>query len=302
MDFEYGDDDPWPAFADGAGGTLALIDVNSTPPGQYGNPARWTAGPATPGKANSIEGDLNGDGEITADDIDFLCAGIRRGDTYFDLNGDGQLGRADLDFFVQDVLHTTIGDANVDGVFNSTDFVIVFQVGEYEDGIAGNSTWGDGDWTCDGDFTSSDLVAALQAGGYVAEAGLPAVSSEQAARSEVPCLTCSPPLPLAGEGRGEGLRTSGTSAPAPDPPLPMRSCSLTPPSLWEGREASVSEHSRGGLFGQKDVDHRAGPPRRLVPRLRPSQREGEVHKRLLFAYSKTARPPMGESGQERQTS
>ena len=79
LDFEYGDHDPWPELADGAGGTLALIDVQNTPPDQYGNPARWTAGPATPGQANIIAGDLNGDGHVTADDIDFLCAAIHRG-------------------------------------------------------------------------------------------------------------------------------------------------------------------------------------------------------------------------------
>jgi hypothetical protein len=59
------------------------------------------------------------------------------------------------------------GDANIDGVFNSGDLVHVFQVGEYEDAIAGNSTWSDGDWTNDNEFDSSDLVAAFQQGNYV---------------------------------------------------------------------------------------------------------------------------------------
>jgi hypothetical protein len=62
------------------------------------------------------------------------------------------------------------GDANIDGVFNSGDLVHVFQVGEYEDTIAGNSTWSDGDWTNDNDFNSSDLVAAFQDGKYMAAA------------------------------------------------------------------------------------------------------------------------------------
>jgi hypothetical protein len=59
------------------------------------------------------------------------------------------------------------GDVNIDGVFNSGDLVHVFQVGEYEDAIAGNSTWSDGDWTNDNEFDSSDLVAAFQQGNYV---------------------------------------------------------------------------------------------------------------------------------------
>ena len=57
------------------------------------------------------------------------------------------------------------GDANGDGLFNSADMVQVFQTGEYEDDIAGNSTFAEGDWNGDGDFTSSDMVMAFQAGG-----------------------------------------------------------------------------------------------------------------------------------------
>jgi hypothetical protein len=53
--------------------------------------------------------------------------------------------------------------------------VHVFQVGEYEDAIAGNSTWSDGDWTNDNEFDSSDLVAAFQDGHYV-EAASPNVT------------------------------------------------------------------------------------------------------------------------------
>ena len=62
------------------------------------------------------------------------------------------------------------GDSNHDGIFNSSDLVLVFQAGEYEDGIAANSTFEEGDWDGDGDFTTSDLVFAFQAGTYVAAA------------------------------------------------------------------------------------------------------------------------------------
>lgn len=58
------------------------------------------------------------------------------------------------------------GDANRDGVFDSSDLVAVFQIGEYDDGIAKNSTWGDGDWNGDGEFDSADLVVAFQSGQY----------------------------------------------------------------------------------------------------------------------------------------
>lgn len=61
-----------------------------------------------------------------------------------------------------------IGDVNHDGVFNSSDFVLLFQNGEYEDGIPGNSTFDEGDWNGDGDFTTADFVVAFQAGTYQA--------------------------------------------------------------------------------------------------------------------------------------
>jgi hypothetical protein len=58
------------------------------------------------------------------------------------------------------------GDANRDGVFNSSDLVQVFQAGEYEDGIQKNSTWEEGDWNGDSEFDTSDLVLAFQTGRY----------------------------------------------------------------------------------------------------------------------------------------
>jgi hypothetical protein len=55
-------------------------------------------------------------------------------------------------------------------VFDSGDLVTVFVAGEYEDGIAGNSTFAEGDWNGDGEFDTGDLVDAFQRGHYVAGA------------------------------------------------------------------------------------------------------------------------------------
>jgi hypothetical protein len=111
-------------------------------------------------------GDLNADGQVTAADMDLVCAAIMAQDTSFDLTADGKIDLDDATFAVQVLMKTNFGDANFDGVFGSSDLVLVLQVGEYEDGIAGNSTWADGDWNCDGEFNSADLVFALQMGGY----------------------------------------------------------------------------------------------------------------------------------------
>ena len=91
----------------------------------------------------------------------------------------GQLNIADLDgdddldvvgSFSADVItwyeNRVMGDAKNDGIFNSADLVKIFQAGEYEDGIQGNSIFDEGDFDGDGDFTTSDLVHVFQAGTF----------------------------------------------------------------------------------------------------------------------------------------
>lgn len=70
------------------------------------------------------------------------------------------------------------GDSNRDGVFDSSDLLLVFQAGEYEDDIDGNSTFEEGDWNGDGDFSSSDFVIAFMEGNYRGgDLAIPAVAS-----------------------------------------------------------------------------------------------------------------------------
>ncbi len=113
-------------------------------------------------------GDFDGNGVLDADDIDLLASEVRRQTNLssFDLNGDALVDSNDLRTFVDDLRQTYFGDANLDGEFNSSDLVAVFEAGEYEDDLAGNSGWATGDWTGDAEFSSSDLVAAFQGGGY----------------------------------------------------------------------------------------------------------------------------------------
>jgi hypothetical protein len=86
-----------------------------------------------------------------------------------DLDGDGDLdvlsasyGDHRIAWYEQRLL----ADANDDGSFDSSDLVRIFQAGEYEDAIVGNSTFDEGDWNGDGEFDSGDLVLAFQAGHY----------------------------------------------------------------------------------------------------------------------------------------
>ena len=167
----YDDASPWPN-ADGTGRSLSRLALS----GSGNSSDAWIAFDPSPGSFAIVDplpsGDVNGNGEVETTDIDAVCGAILAGDndTRFDLNGDGVVNVADQRFLVEEIMETTYGDSNFDQIFNSSDFVQVFTFGEYEDGIAGNSTWAEGDWDCDGDFGTSDFVAAFQTRAYVAAA------------------------------------------------------------------------------------------------------------------------------------
>jgi hypothetical protein len=114
--------------------------------------------------------DINGDALCDALDIDELSEAVRDNDVSpkYDLNMDRAVNEADRVIWVKDpkFMKTYFGDANLDGEFNTRDLVEVFQIGEYEDALPGNSGWAHGDWTGDKEFASSDFVKAFQDNGY----------------------------------------------------------------------------------------------------------------------------------------
>ncbi|MCA9214580.1 MAG: lamin tail domain-containing protein, partial [Planctomycetales bacterium] len=164
---DYDDEVPWPAPADGGGASLSRIAADA-----FGNfAASWAAAAPTPGAApnlDNVPGDFNGDRVVNDSDIDLLCQSLRTGQqgAAFDLNSDSLVNESDFDYLITQILRTTVGDSNLDGVFDSGDLVQIFARAEYEDGIAGNSGWADGDWNCDGEFSSGDLVDAFKVGSY----------------------------------------------------------------------------------------------------------------------------------------
>ncbi|MEZ6120233.1 MAG: hypothetical protein R3C28_27180 [Pirellulaceae bacterium] len=117
-------------------------------------------------------GDFNRDAVLDVADVDLLYAAVRNGtnELNFDLNQDEVVNQHDVDYWVRQLFGSNYGDANLDGIFDSSDLVQVFQRGEYEDGIDGNSNWSDGDWNADGEFSTADLVLAFQADAYVTTA------------------------------------------------------------------------------------------------------------------------------------
>ena len=124
-------------------------------------------------------GDFDNDRKLDTDDIDQLTAVILSGDyaSELDLNEDGFLNQNDRVVWVQDLAKTYFGDTNLNGVFNTGDLVRVFQGGQYEDTISGNSTWGTGDWNGDAEFSSSDLVLAFSTDAFEGPSRLPHTGS-----------------------------------------------------------------------------------------------------------------------------
>jgi len=123
-------------------------------------------------EVDGLKGDFNGNGQLDAGDLDDMAG---KTDAKYDVNADGQVNYGDRQFWVASLKKTWIGDTNLDGLFNSTDFVIVFQKGKFETG--GSALWDEGDWNGDKQFNTSDFVAAFQDGGYDAgiRAGVSAV-------------------------------------------------------------------------------------------------------------------------------
>lgn len=113
-----------------------------------------------------VPGDVNGDGMVDVADIDQLTQAVldNVNDSRFDVNGDQAVTAADRLDWVKVIQNTYLGDANLDGEFNSSDLVQVFAGGKYELDV--DAGWGEGDWNGDGRFGSGDLVVAFADGGY----------------------------------------------------------------------------------------------------------------------------------------
>lgn len=118
--------------------------------------------------AAGVLGDFNNNGQLDAADINSLSAQVRAGsnNASFDVNNDQLVNDTDREVWVNQLKKTYFGDANLDGEFNTTDFVSVFQAGQYEDTVSGNSVWETGDWNGDAEFNTGDFITAFQAGGF----------------------------------------------------------------------------------------------------------------------------------------
>ena len=108
--------------------------------------------------------DMNRDGEVNAADPDFLAATIRaeNGTRRFDLNFDEAIDQEDHAYWVTRLFGTTIGDANLDGVTDANDFLVLAE----NFGTTGG--WASGNFNLDDEVDFLDFV--LLANNFTPEA------------------------------------------------------------------------------------------------------------------------------------
>jgi hypothetical protein len=102
-----------------------------------------------------IPGDFNYDGVVDVEDVDNLADAIRFGSQLAlrDLNHDGTVDQADLDYLLMEILGTTYGDANVDGMVSDADYTIwADHYGET------SAEWSEGDFNLNGTVTEADYT------------------------------------------------------------------------------------------------------------------------------------------------
>lgn len=118
----------------------------------------------------ALPGDINGDGQVSAADIDAIFARIAQGDDdpTLDLNEDSQVNAGDAAFLVRDILATEFGDSTLDRQVNITDLSIVAtHFGNTGDAIG----WANGDFNGDRRVNIADLSIVATHFGFTAGAG-----------------------------------------------------------------------------------------------------------------------------------
>ena len=101
-----------------------------------------------------LVGDFDGDGQLTAADMDLLSQAVRAGDadSTFDVNGDDRVDASDRERWVRELAGTTFGDANLDHEVGFADFLLL------SNGFGTAAGWGHGDFDGDGETAFPDFL------------------------------------------------------------------------------------------------------------------------------------------------
>lgn len=124
-------------------------------------------------------GDLDGDGDVNAVDIDLLAEAALDGSNapLYDLNGDGvatfemnATEASDSDILIHTILGTEYGDANLDGQVNALDTSLLIA------NLGVESTWNNADFNGDGFSNALDTSILIQNLGFNAQNPMAAAS------------------------------------------------------------------------------------------------------------------------------
>jgi hypothetical protein len=107
-------------------------------------------------QSTSPPGDIDGDQDIDADDVDRLATAVVAGETdlRFDLNQDGNVDRSDVTYLIENILHTSIADLNLDRRVDAADIAVF--AGHF--GATTQTRWSSGDINGDAAVSLADLV------------------------------------------------------------------------------------------------------------------------------------------------
>ena len=103
----------------------------------------------------TVPGDINGDSQLSAEDIDALAAGLSSGsnDNTFDVNGDGVINIEDYDYLIETIFRSRRGDADLDGEVDFTDFLLLSESFGKED-----SGWEEANFDGDEETSFADFL------------------------------------------------------------------------------------------------------------------------------------------------
>ena len=122
-----------------------------------------------------IPGDLDGDLDVDADDIDILCTNMGGDPATYDMDGDLDVDEDDMIFLVENLVElqdgsgrvgTQRGDFNLDGFVNATDLAIM----NPNFGLSGQ-LYSDGNANCDVVINGTDLAILAGNIGFAAPTG-----------------------------------------------------------------------------------------------------------------------------------
>jgi hypothetical protein len=150
----YDDRAPWSIAADGGGESLQRIAVlvSGLQSSAWGSAA---PSPGTVTLAASSSDDLNGDGQVDVRDLTVMTDALHNGQSQALLDRDlsGAIDQADVIAYLRDNFGSKLGDANLDGVVDGSDFNLWNQH-KFE---SCGANWSSGDFTGDGVVDVSDF-------------------------------------------------------------------------------------------------------------------------------------------------